>query len=285
VKIAYAILAHRGPEQVLRLVSRLSSPSATFVIHIDRYANREVFETVRDGLAGRADARLVRRHGCAWGGFSLVSAALELLEAAATEDPDFVILLSGQDYPIRPVEEIERFLDSRRGTSFVEHFALPNDSWAGGGMERMTGWYWYGRVMGRHVIFPHPRLRTGTWHRRFPRGFTPYGGSAFWALTGEAAKYVLAFTRSQRSFVRYFHHVAFPDESFFQTILLNAPLAAQVVSDSLRYTDWSTTGSSPKTISQADIDRVLASRKLFARKFDDAAMLDAIDDRVHGGRT
>ena len=35
------------------------------------------------------------------------------------------MILSGQDYPVRPTAEIETFLQQRPGESFVEHFALP----------------------------------------------------------------------------------------------------------------------------------------------------------------
>jgi hypothetical protein len=90
------------------------------------------------------------------------------------------------------------------------------------------------------------------------------------------------FVERNPRFMRFFRHAGIPDESFFQTILLNSPLAGSVVDDDLHYADWSEGRSHPRTLGLADLDRVLASGELFARKFDDQRVLDAIDERVHG---
>jgi hypothetical protein len=277
--IAYVILAHRAPEQVVRLVRRLEHPDASFFIHVDRYADDAVHETIRDGIPA---AQLLPRHGCTWGGFGIVRAALEGLRAVHADGRhDVALLLSGQDYPIRRIGEIHDFLYQRRERSFVNHFTVPTPNWTNGGMERMTGWHWHGRLLGRTIIFPNPRLGTRTWHRRFPGGFEPYGGSMYWGLSREAVAYVLDFVERETRFMRFFRHAGIPDESFFQTILLNSPLAGSVVDDDLHYADWSEGKSHPKTLGLQDLDAVIASGNLFARKFDDPRVLDAIDERVH----
>jgi hypothetical protein len=51
--------------------------------------------------------------------------------------PDYVILLSGQDYPLRTPEEIDIFLTEHRGTSFTTFASCPTTP--GTGMERWTG--------------------------------------------------------------------------------------------------------------------------------------------------
>lgn len=285
MKIAYVLLAHRDPQQLLRLIRRLSSPQASFFVHIDRYADDSIYDAVKIGAASRNDTVLVRRHRCLWGGFGIIRATLELLDAAAAHGGyDATVLLSGQDYPVRPVPEIERALESQTGASYLSYFRLPDEQWAGGGMSRVTGWHWNGRVFGKHVMFPHPRLPAlRTWERHFPSGFDPYGGGGWWGLSRPALDYVRTFVRHERAFVRYYRHVYLPDESFFQTILLNSPLADTVENDDLHYVDWSTGKSNPKMLEVENIERAISSGKPFARKFNDEAVLDAIDERVHGG--
>ena len=55
-----------------------------------------------------------------------------------------------------------------------------------------------------------------------------------------------------------------------------------MVNDNLRYIDWSEGKDSPKTLTIADKDAILASPKLYARKFDMAkepGVLDFLDSR------
>jgi len=65
----------------------------------------------------------------------------------------------------------------------------------------------------------------------------PYGGSTWWALSREACELVTAFVARERDFVRFFHHVICPDESFFQTIVGNSELRSQIRRN-VTYVDW-----------------------------------------------
>jgi hypothetical protein len=62
---------------------------------------------------------------------------------------------------------------------------------------------------------------------------------------------------------------------------MNSPLRDTVFNDNLRYIAWTTKGSShPALLTIEDKDSLLASSKLFARKFDtelDEQILDIID--------
>jgi hypothetical protein len=74
-----------------------------------------------------------------------------------------------------------------------------------------------------------------------------------------------------------------PDESFFQTILINSRLADRIVNDDLRYIDWSEGRASPRILTSDDLDSLLASGDLFARKFDarvDERVLDMLDASI-----
>jgi hypothetical protein len=83
--------------------------------------------------------------------------------------------------------------------------------------------------------------------------------------------------------IRFFRHALHPDELFFQTVLLNSPLADTVVDDHLRFIDWRDDPGSPAVLQTPDRDAMIASGKLFARKFDtsvDEGILDLLDEHI-----
>jgi hypothetical protein len=277
VTVAYLIRAHHAPAHLERLVRRLDTPRARFYIHVNRRTDDAVYDEMVERLSDVEDVIWLPRLTCYWGGFSLLRATLEGVRAVAESDapPTHVVLLSGQDYPLRPAARIESFLDEHEGASFLPYWSLPAAAWASenGGLNRVR-WLYVERVRvkTRLLRLPIPR--------RFPRGFRPYGGVAFWALTGEAIRYVDRFVRENADFVRFFRFVKMPDELFFQTVLMNSPLRDTVVNANLHYLDWSAGAANPATLGKADLPKLLASDKLFARKFDaavDAEILDLLD--------
>jgi hypothetical protein len=279
---AYLIRAHQRPEQLARLVDRLSSPTASFHIFVSARTADNVYAAMRQGLAGRDDVRWVERIPAYYSGFSLVRSILlgiaDVARAGAL--PEHVVVLSGQDYPLRPATEIESFLAGRAGESLVEHFPIPTERWADedGGLDRIR-YRHYERVRWRTRILRLPFLR-----RSFPRGLTPYGGSAWCALSGEAVLAVIAFANERPDEYRFFERVKMPDEIFLQTVLLNSSVRDRVANESLHHIEWPG-GSHPATFERKDFPRLAASGKLFARKFDtevDAEILDLIDRELLG---
>ncbi len=272
--IAYVVLAHRNPAQVTRLVRRLTTEQAMFLVHVDRRADAAVSAAVRRDLAGHPQARVVRERRCYWGGFGMVRATLDALDELARRDLpcDHVVLVSGQDYPLRPAEEIERFLGGAGEHSFMTAAQLP-DIWPDGGLPRFERWHLVSGIA-LHLRVP--------WTRRIPGGLLPFGGGAWLCLSRAAAAYVVDFVRRNPGFVRFFEHVLHPDELFFQTILMNSALAETVVPDHLRYIDWSTVPG-PATLGVGDFETLTASESLLARKFDetvDPEILDLLDRHI-----
>jgi len=212
MRIAYVILAHQLPEQLVRLVCALDAPGARFLIHINRRSDDAVQRAARLGLAERANVVFLRRHKLYWGGFGHVQATLEGLDELYRSETDFdyVVLLTGQDYPIKPVAEIETTLARSDGRSFMAVDRLPG-GWVDG-MDRIRYRHWrkIGRPRGWHLRLPIAR--------RFPLGLEPWGGSSYWWLSRAAADHVRAFRAEHPSYTRFFRHVDVPDEIFFHTI-------------------------------------------------------------------
>jgi hypothetical protein len=274
MNIAYIVLAHKLPHQLVRLVRRLSTPSSSFLVHIDRKSPEGVFEVAHEALAGDPAVRFLKRRMILWSGFGHVEATIDGIDALETLDSriDYAILMTGQDYPTKPTAEIESFLGGAGGRSFLEYFPLPWRHWAveGGGYDRLRYPY---LQLGRRILRVPMR-------RRLPRWLTPFGGAAYWVLSRPCLDYVRGFVRDNPRFVRFFRTVRCPDELFFQTILLNSPLTESLVNDYLWFTEWNPASSNPNVLTEQHIDTLAGSSKLFARKFDttvDEAILDLID--------
>jgi len=275
VNLAYIILAHKLPEQLVRLVRRLDSENATFFIHIDSNAARRDYSVARHGLAGLGNVHFLDRTVSSWATFGHVRATIMgIREVLARGIPfDFAVLLTGQDYPLKSNSDIERTLASGNGRSFLRHYPLPHEHWPGGGMPRIERFHL--QLGRRHVALPLKR--------RFPAGLEPHGGVAYWCLTRECVAYVDQFVAQRPDVVRFFQHTRSSSETFFQTVLCNSPFRDELINDSLRYVDWRGGRANPEILTTEEFEAFMDSSKLFARKFDvtiDAAVLDQIDRHI-----
>jgi len=282
MRIAYIISAYKYPGQLIRLIRRLNTDTTSFFVHVDKKTDDLIYRQMVSGLSQLPNVYFVKRHTCRWGDFGHVAATLEGIDEIVTTGTncDYVILLTGQDYPIKPNRHIDTFFQEHAGELFLEHFSLPCDVWENSGLNRIEAWHV--RLFNRHFSFPPGRRFL--FRRKFPEGFKPFGGSSYWCLSRECIEYIHRFTRANPTFVHFFRHVDVPDEIFFHTIILNSPFARKAVNDNLRYIDWRDfNAGSPAVLCKNDFDKIAMSSKLFARKFDmtiDADVLDMIDEKV-----
>lgn len=297
MRIAYIILAHKYPEQLVRLVSRLNTGETSFFVHIDQKTDDEIYHQVVTRLSGLSNVYFLKRYKYYWAEFGSVSATLEgIKEIFKRKVPfDYVSLLTGQDYPIKPNRQIEKFLQKSEGKSIIAYEPLPRSRWGGnGGFDRIN--YWHFRIFNRRVCFPpkpssHSRVSSLKslltflpFRRKFPKDFKPFGGYPYWSLSRECVEYVYNFVSKNHKFTNFFKYVHAPDEMFFQTIILNSPLRESVINDGFMYRSWPREHSShPITLTKDDFDKIIKSSRPFARKFDvtkDADILDIIDQKI-----
>jgi core-2/I-Branching enzyme len=300
VALAYVVLAHTLPAQLARLVARLEHPDDLVLIHVDASVDIEPFQRELEPLLGGGRVGFVKgRVVCRWGGPGHLMATLGAAHEALTSGHDFthLVLLTGQDYPIRPTEEIREFLLSRPGESFLswslgKGHELPDEERWGN-----AHWHWNGsvwRLVQRHyrlpgrkypLALPPDRLRHRLPSRKLPEGLTPAQGLAYWCLTREAISYCLDYARRRPDVGLFLKRSLVPDEFFFQSVLLSSELAPTLVNEDLRYLNWNSWH--PRTITTDDLEPMLASAKLFARKFDstvDAGVMQQLDRRARPGR-
>jgi hypothetical protein len=133
---AFVVLAHRGPEQVERLATRLRPHPV--LLHVDAGVDSGT-STALAHAAAHTGATLLPRHRSTWASWGIVAAVLEGMRAAlGRDDWSHLMVLSGQDYPLAPAADIGAFLDAHTDTSFMARWALPNPLWGrDGGMYRL----------------------------------------------------------------------------------------------------------------------------------------------------
>jgi hypothetical protein len=244
-KLVYLILAHQNCEQVKRLIVRLSDEMTLFVVHVDLKVSVNEFKK----LENIDNTFLItNRSLCNWGDYSIVNTTLNGLRYIKENIKiyDRVILLSGQDYPIKSTAYIKNYFESDTDRIYIEYFSLPFSGLTNGGIHRFPNFY------------------------EIQQNLPLYAGSQWWSLPFSVVNYLLDVVHESKFYKEYFEKVFAPDESFFQTLLLNSKedfILGNLSRYSLHYLDWTTGEKSPKILTIDDFKELASSSKLFARKF------------------
>jgi hypothetical protein len=288
---AYMIVSYHQPRHLERMVAALDSEWSHFFVHIDCKVDTAPF---RNSLRPRANLHILeqeQRETINYTGFGIVSAALNLMRAARALGLPFhrYAFLSGSDYPIKPLDQIQNAFAT--DTEYMRIGRCLNDLPDGNVHRNYVRYFWF---------TDHPVLSRLPASGRLKRELFPrlrlYHGSSWWAITGEAAAFVLDFVASNPDFRNYFRFTRVGDETFFQTILKASPYASHILQDSEApsnrpetwghneaahcYIDWSTPNVRlPKVLDLTDFEAIRTSQALFARKFEQGTS-DALLDRV-----
>jgi hypothetical protein len=278
VRICYLVTLYQKFEQAARLVQRLDGPGCGFVFHIDSKVSQEIVSEF--GLYCRPRRfEFARRERWRWGSFNGVRAIMNSLEAASSMGRfDRYVLLSGQDYPIVSNRHIGQFFERHATEEFIETRLL-NVLDAGA-----PGWSPHYRFSRYHVwIGSHRRVLP--FLRKGPPPLPVCHGSTWWALTHQAVTYLLEQFEQSDAVRSYFRSGFLVEEACIQSLMYSSPFRDHIVDQDVTFAKWTPdSGPHPKVLRQSDLQEVLKSGKLFARKMDaeiDSEVLDALDQ--HNG--
>ncbi len=279
MRLAFIILAHKNPDQLLQLLQRLSHPSVDCYVHLDAKADIANYHaSTQLSQVYFVPARVKVN----WAGFSIVRATLNSMEVALSSRRKYVniCLLSGMDYPLRPISEIIDFFTVHQGKEFLD--IMPEQE-VQDTISKLDQ-YHYEDFHFRGKYFMTRWVNRLMPARKLPLGYKHWGGSAWWSLSEECVRYCLDFVQAHPNFLTYYKYTWGGDEFIFQTIIMNSPeWKSKVVRDNLRYIDWSAKKPSPKTLTPEDVPNMVASGKFFARKFDISQspdILKQVDQRI-----
>ena len=229
---------------------------------------------------------------------------------------DWLQNLTGQDYPLRPIADIEQAISVGGFDGYMQYAPVfpertPADAdWGAGPAYRLCTPFdsamrfdYSHRRFGMPSTLKQRLLRpfmvvnyVQSWFtvslafstiglRRkttiFNDDFILYGGSFFCALSASCVRYARDFAAENPDIVKYFRTMAGPDELFLQTVLVNSGKFR--ISPAGTHYVYFPGGryNHPKTLGTADLPKMLASGAHWARKFDSGTeVLDVLDRRV-----
>lgn len=279
MRLAHLIIAYKEPGQVERLVSRVLHEACDVYIHIDKKTDLRPFLY----LAQNKQVRFIKnRQLIRWAGYSFTKAILTgMQEVLASGEYDFINLMSGQEYPLKPVDTMMRFFEQHRGSTFMTYEAEGSEWWQQN-ISRVNQYHSTDlNFKGQYLL--QRCINQLLPKRKFPFSYTLYGGNCamYWTMSRTCARYVVDFMEQHPQMERFARYTWAPDEFLISTILLNSPHRDTVINNNLRYIDWSQGGPNPKVLTLQDLDSLQKTSSFFARKFDirqDSQILDKLDE-------
>ncbi len=305
-KVCYFVQTHRDPEQIYRLVRTLRRGSASGTVVVQH--NSAACPLDWSPLGGLADVhrfeaaapQLRANYSCQ------VQPLLDVIDwlQATGVSYDWLVTLTGQDYPVKPVERIETELAASDDDGYLRYWDVAsNDNPWPRRKARNRYFHHYRRlpaaaepwlrasrlltkVLPIHFYLDYgPLVGVRSRGTPFHNGFRCYGGWAWFSLRRRAVAYFRRFLAEHPDVEAHYRRTVTPEESLVQTVLLNAG-EFRLVNDDRRYIDYSRAHrGSPRTLTTADLAMLAAGSDHFARKFDlgvDAEVLDRIDRELLG---
>lgn len=289
MKICYLLLCHKNINQINELINALDSKESFFIIHFDKkfYLNQSV-----DLLINKKNIYLINKYDStdiSWGSCSMIRATLKMIDYAYNNfNPDYFILLSGQDLPIVSKSDILDFLSADKHMNYIDVMKRSDRLYPI--FLKRTQLYYFPSMIGKGKFASFLRklyklISGGKSHtfsifkRKWDFEFEFEFGSQWWILTKEAIIWMMDYLRNNPEYIKYFENVYIPDECFFQTLFMASPYKNKKKSN-LTYINWKKNMTpSPEIFLYEDLNQLYEIRKsrkfLFARKFD-----EQVDDNI-----
>lgn len=285
-------MAHNNIEQLQFLVSALDAPFNDIYVHFDK-SSKEA-GALKSLKTQYSELKIFCEFNVHWGSYSIVETEMFLFKQASQTRHSYYHLLSGSDFPIKPLKSIYDFFEANH-----KEFVLFSHE----KMQKAD----YRRIDYKHICVEKFRTRKYKLENRMidliddigvfaqkvlrirqKRVYPSYQKGSQWvSLTEDFVKYLL----TQEDKIRAAFCAAFvPDEMFVQTVLINSSYQNQIYNtheynqpiQNMRLIDWKR--GKPYTFTLSDLEDLLNSECMFARKFDaklDSRILLELNKQIH----
>lgn len=298
MRFAFIISAHNDPVHLKRMIGSLPEESEFFV-HIDAKTPLAQFT---DMVSDRRVHFVEPRTDVMWGSIGVVEAQMTMLREALkrheAEAFDYMISLSGLDYPLWSNERIVNYFAGHAGREFIvtlpmehqgeaarlyrEHRPFNYKSWRYGTLKSKF------RVALRHIVY-WMGVRKKLRFRADGSEYVLNKGSMWWAITPALARLALDYWDGHPQYVRYFHDGFAPDETFIPTLTAHSEFADRAIRmegafkdlesiTPLTFIDYT---NGIKVFTEEDFQTLAGSDKMFCRKTvtgKSDKLMDLIDD-------
>ncbi|MDD3144492.1 MAG: beta-1,6-N-acetylglucosaminyltransferase [Candidatus Gracilibacteria bacterium] len=270
ITIAYLILVHRLPKQFKRLFKSIYNPNNYYLIHIDKKASKDLHKEITNFINDFENTYILESESIVWGGYSMVNVELNGIKKllGLGLNWDFFINLSGQDYPVKSQNDINIFLKENRENNYIKvsnQITERPDT-----MNRIENYF----IDNGNYINEIKNEK-----RDFLEDTIPYIGGQWMILNRKCCEFICNSLETKK-YEDYYINTLIPDESYFQTLLMNSSFDGNIINDDKRSIIWVNDGDiklRPKTFTKEDINFLSLENNLFARKFDDNEDSEIID--------
>lgn len=275
MKIAFLILCHKNPTQVNKLITVLNDKDVAFYIHVDKKSNMSINIKKGDNIHLLDDSK---RLDIKWGQNQMIHATVNLIESALKEDTeyDYFWFLSGQDFPIKSIDYIKKYLDKNRGINYMDIMSK-DDKLYKRFLKRNE--LKYAKFMPNQdivsTIIKHLYIlitggpnKTLLFKRKNKTGLDFNFGSSWWILNYDCIHSMYNRIMTNKDILKYFDNCLCPDESLFQSLFMSSSYNGTQKEIPILI-DWKGQNRHPKTFTINDYDELHNSKYLMARKFDE----------------
>jgi hypothetical protein len=309
MRVCYLIQSHKNPQQIYRLVNviKKSSPDS-YVLITHNYDSCHLDTTPLENLSGVQ----VISNKVTLGDLAIINAYLNSIQWLFDNNIEFdwLVNLSGQDYPTQPLTKMEKLLSETSYDGFVEYFPAisPNSENPWGARKGHERYFYHYRTLRsklptwqRILLKPIKEvinnsqpfiriecsygLKVGLKNHQHPftENFVCYGGSYWFAISRKCVEFLKDSPTKYPELFDYYEKTYIPDESIFQTLLVNNPLF-NLCNINDRYVDYANSRHGhPRVLTSEDFPALTNENINFARKFDmtlDSKVLDLLDERI-----
>ena len=272
MKLCVLIGCHKDFDFVKRIISKLKHKDVDIWLNIDAKANI-------NNIDFEACHLVKKRFDVKWGDISQIDTTINALkEITKHKEYDRIIFISGQDYPVKPIEEIIKFFNKKenKNKEFISYKDASKNGWdVSYRWERYNSKYKVIKLLSR--VLPK---------KKFIPGYQPYAGATWFNITGQCAKYIV-HKYEEDNFHEHFKTSICIDEVIIPTILMNenSPFKNKIENNIFRYIDWGDhikglNNGNPNILKIDDYKKIIESGAFFARKFDpkvDSKIINKLD--------
>ncbi len=283
-RTAYILQIHKNPNQVNMFINQLISDGESDVyIHIDKKHYYNMYDKIIKSPNVRILDECVNVN---WGDISQVDATILLIRNVLNSgiEYDNICFRSGQDLLVK--NGFNDYLKQNQGQIFMTIESI-NKSESG-----LTNIIWPKNTRRLYQRFHPLRIYRSLLLFLFNRGinlfpnltelpkkWNLFRGSSWFCIPFDIAKYITEFLDKNKWFYNFYRDAMCPDESFFQTLIMNSPYRSKVINNNLTYLSWGKTfwdRNHPTVLTNLDKEVIEESNQYFARKFDESVDMTII---------
>jgi hypothetical protein len=293
LKIALVILAYKNPQQLRWLMDAMEHNDHHFFLHIDRRKDIEPFRSSLNGFDKNKVTWLPRRD-THWGSMGCVNVLLDAFKQIKQSGSyDYVVHLSGQDFPLLDMHTWRKQLALNPKTSYFFHFDIKNTRWKDGGSDRLSTMHFFlfgkRKKINANTRNPLWKLVYHCWKKMLVKPVdqkhTYFGSEFYFIFHHDAVERILQNKDQFRILSCRMSFVLIPEELYLSTMLMADSNATplNIENKTMRTIEWDMHSSSPKTLGWEDLKALQADGNWFARKFDfegDLAFHQSLQDTI-----